>query len=180
MNLIELIFLAVALGIDCLVVSFSQGLCFFENKKRNTFALALTMGLFQGGMPLISYFLTGLVSSYLDSISSWIVFSIFMFLGIKFILEAGDSKKEAVKCTIGFKNLLLLGIATSIDALGAGVTLKFTATNIVEAVIIIGLASFIMSVSGFLIGCKFKKFPSEYLAVFGGLILMGLAIKAIL
>lgn len=179
MNFAELILLAVALGIDCLIVSFSQGLCFCKNKKRNSLALAATMGLFQGGMPLISYFLTGTVSKYLDSISSWIVFSIFMFLGIKFIFEAFQTENKDTLCTIGLKNLMLLGIATSIDALGAGVTLKFTGTNIFEAVIIIGPASFFMSVFGFYFGCKFKHFPSKHLAVFGGIILIGLAIKAL-
>ena len=180
MNLIELILLSVALGIDCLIVSFSQGLCFCKNKKRNALSLAVTMGLFQGAMPLISYFLTGTISKYLDSISPWIVFSIFMFLGIKFIFEAFQTENEDTMCTIGLKNLILFGIATSIDALGAGVTLKFTSTNIFEAATIIGLTSFFMSVIGFSAGCKFKKFPSKHLAVLGGIILIGLAVKAIL
>lgn len=179
MNLIELILLSAALGIDCLVVSFSQGLCFYNNKKRNAISLAVTMGSFQGGMPLITYFLTGMVSKYLNSISSWIVFSIFMFLGIKFIIEAFQKGNYDTPCSIGLKNLILLGIATSIDAFGAGVTLKFTDTNIFKAATIIGLASFFMSAIGFAAGCKFKTLPSKYLAVLGGTILIGLAFKAI-
>ena len=138
------------------------------------------MGLFQGGMPMISFFITGTVSKYLDSISSWIVFSIFIFLGLKFIFETSKLKNENTLCAIGIKNLILLGIATSIDAFGAGVTLKFTGTNVIEAVMIIGSVSFIMSILGFSIGCKFKKFPSQYLSAAGGLILIGLAIKAII
>ena len=180
LSLIEIIFLSAALGIDCLIVSFAQGLIFTSKKKRNSFILALTMGLFQGIMPLISYYPTGLISKYLSQYSSWIVFTIFLVLGLKFIIEAYGQKEKQEVCKIGLKCLIALGIATSIDALGAGVTLKLLNTNIVSAAVIIASASFIMSLTGFWTGNKIKKNTKKYLEITGGIILIGLAVKSIL
>ena len=180
MSLIELIFLSIALGIDCFVVSFSQGLIFTKNRTLNSLKLALTMGGFQGGMPIISFFATGLVSGYVESFAKWIVFAIFAVLGLNFIIGA-ISKEEKTKLTcISLKCLISFGIATSIDALGAGVSLKFTNTNIIEAVIIIGLGSFLLSLAGFWSGNRICKLPSKLLETIGGLILLGLAVKALL
>ena len=180
MTLVEIILFAIALGIDCLVVSFCQGLVFTKNRTKNSLALALTMGGFQGGMPVISYLATGLVSNYLTLYTKWIVFAIFMFLGVKFLYEAFNEKEECPICNIDFKCLILMGVATSIDALGAGVGLKLTATPLLEAVLIIGFASFVMSLTGFWAGNKFKSLPTKYLEIAGGLILIGLAIKSLL
>ena len=181
LNLIELIFLSVALGIDCLIVSFAQGLIFTSKKKRNSFLLGLTMGIFQGIMPLIGYYPTGLISGYLTEYSSFIAFMIFLILGIKFIIEAYKEKnQEKEVCKIGFRCLIVMGIATSMDAFGAGITLKFLNADIILAVIIIGLASFIMSISGFWAGNKITQIPSRYLEISGGAILIILAIKALI
>ena len=167
MRLTEIILLAMALGIDCLIVS------------KNSILLASTMGIFQGGMPIISYFATGFVSGYLETYANWIVCLIFMFLGCKFFFEASETKDDCKICCIDFKCLILIGIATSIDALGAGVGLKLTSSNIIIGSLIIGLASFVMSLTGFWIGNRFKNLPTEYLEICGGLILIVLAIKAI-
>lgn len=180
MNLIEVIFLGLALGIDCCVVSFSQGLIFTSNRLKNSLMLALTMGFFQGAMPAIGYFGTGLISRYIESFSHWIVFIIFAALGIKFIIEAFQAKDDEKVCCIGLKCLITLAIATSIDALAAGISLNLSGTKILIPVLIIGAASFFMSLFGFWIGNCFKKFPSKYLEIAGGLILCALAVKALL
>ncbi len=181
MSLAELILLSVALGIDCLVVSFSQGLIFNSNRFRNSLALACTMGLFQGIMPLIGSFGASAISRYVETFADWIVFAIFMLLGLKFIFEAfQNSEEEAKICCIGFKCLMAMGLATSIDAFGAGVSLHFSGVNILYAVLIIGLASFLLSVLGFVIGNSLKHLPSKYLEICGGLILIGFAVKALI
>lgn len=94
MHLVEILFLAVALGIDCLVVSFSQGLIFTHNRVKNSLALAFTMGLAQGLMPCFGYVFTGLISSYIQAYAKWLVFIIFFILGAKFIYEAFQEKDE--------------------------------------------------------------------------------------
>ena len=179
MHLIEILFLAVALGIDCLLVSFSQGLIFTHNRVKNSLALAFTMGFSQGIMPCFGYFFTGLISSYIEAYAKWFVFIIFFILGAKFIYEAFNEKEEKISC-IDLKCLVSLGIATSIDALASGVSLNLTKTPLLLSVLLIGFMSFIMSMAGFWSGNFFKKLPSKYLEISGGIILIFLAFNSIL
>lgn len=105
MSLIEILFLSIALGIDCCVVSFSQGLIFTANRRKNSFLLALTMGAFQGIMPAIGYFFANLISKYVETFSHWLVFVIFAALGIKFIIEAFHEKKRTKSAVSGLNAL---------------------------------------------------------------------------
>ena len=179
MNLIDIILLSVALGSDCLVVSFSQGLIFGENRWVNSLKLAFVMGLFQGSMPVIGYIGTDKLYKYIMPYSKWIVFGIFLALGLKFIFESFTSDKPPVKC-LDMKCLISLGVATSIDALVSGATIRLTQTNIILAGLIIGLGSFLMSLIGFWSGNKLKSICSTCLEKAGGLILIALAIKSII
>ncbi len=178
MNLIDVMFLSAALGVDCLVVSFSQGLIFTSARIKNSSMLALTMGIFQAVMPCIGYYAAASVSRYIEPFSKWIVFAIFTALAIKFIYEAFQEKEETV-CCIGLKCLIGMGLATSIDALGAGVNLHLTKTPLVFSALLIGLASVVMSLSGFWLGNFFKKLPSKFLEIAGGLILLILGVKGL-
>lgn len=178
MSLIDVILLAVALGIDCLIVSFSQGLIFKNNRIKNSLSLAVTMGFFQGVMPVIGYVGTNSLYKLLVPFSRWIVFGIFFILGIRFILEAFQPKEEEIQC-IGLKCLIGLGVATSIDALVSGATLRLTHTNLLLSVLLIGIISFLMSVAGFWGGNFIKNIPSKYLEIAGGFILILLAVKSL-
>lgn len=178
MNFIDLILLGLALGVDCFVVSFSQGLIFKSEKVKNSFKLALTMGLFQGVMPVIGYIGTNSLYKYVVPYSKWIVFGIFLLLGLKFIVESFQPKEKEVQC-IGLKCLLGLGLATSIDALVSGASIRLTQTSLLISVMIIGIASFLMSIGGFYSGNFIKNIPSKFLEITGGLILVALAIKSL-
>ncbi len=179
MTLVEVIFLSIALGMDCLIVSFSQGLLVKFKRKKVSNILALIMGLFQGGMPIISYLLTGIVYDYVAPFAKTLVFGIFMFLGGKFIIEALKTEKESAQTHLGYKMFLLLGLATSIDALGAGISLKLTHTSLLLSCGIIALGSYLMSLGGFWGGCCLKKTNTKYLEIAAGIILVLLAIKAL-
>lgn len=179
MNLIDIILLGIALGIDCFVVSFSQGLIFNCNRVKNSLSLACIMGLFQGLMPVIGYVGTNSLSNILVPFSKWIVFGIFFILGVKFIVEAFKPKEESVQC-IGLKCLIGLGIATSIDALVSGATIRLTGASLLLSCMIIGIASFVMSMAGFWSGNFVKNIPSKYLEIAGGIILILLAVKAVI
>lgn len=178
MNFIDLILLGLALGVDCFVVSFSQGLIFKSEKVKNSFKLALTMGLFQGVMPIIGYIGTNSLYKYVVPYSKWIVFGIFLLLGLKFIVESFQPKEKEVQC-IGLKCLLGLGLATSIDALVSGASIRLTQTSLLISVMIIGIASFLMSIGGFYSGNFIKNIPSKSLEITGGLILVALAFKSL-
>ena len=179
LSLIDIILLAIALGIDCLLVSFSQGLMLRGKKTVNSFKLALTMGLFQGLMPCIGYTGTNYIYELVEPYSKWVAFGIFFVLGMKFILEAFETAKEEI-CCIEFRCLISLGVATSIDALVAGANLNLLHTPLLNATVLIGLVSFFMSLVGFWFGNFLKKFNKKYLEVTGGIILIFLALKSII
>lgn len=185
MSYVDIILLAIALSVDACVVSFSYGLCLEMRHKRSAFALASTTGFFQGFMPFISYAVLNCAkNSFIPDISScsftkWIVFVIFMYLGLTFIYEARN-KTDIPKLCLTFKALILVGIATSIDALSAGVSLFLTSSPMKFSIITIGLVTFINSLLGYYFGNRLKLLKSNYLEIIGGLILVGLAIKNIL
>ncbi len=180
MNFLDLLILSIALGVDCLLVSFSQGLVVSKKRKRTSLKLAVTMGLFQGIMPAISYFFTDYVDEYVEPYGAWIVFTIFMCLAFKIFTETFYGREEADEiCYIGLKGYLLMGIATSIDALASGINLQLTNTPLIKASVIIGLGSFIMALSGFWMGNFLKKLPSKILGSIGCIILIFLAFKSL-
>lgn len=178
MSNIDILILAIALSIDACVVSFSNGLIFTHNKRINSFMLAFSVGFFQFLMPIIGYFLAQIVSKYVEPYSHWIVFGIFILLGAKLIKDAFKTEKEEkLNCYLCFSYILLISVATSIDALGAGVSLAFSGAKILFPAIIIGVVTFVNSLLGFWGGYLFKKFPTKNLEISGGLILILLAFK---
>ena len=179
MNHIEIFLLAIALSVDACVVSFTYGLSFNQNRLKNALLLALFTGCFQGLMPAIGYHLTTFVRSFIAPYANLIVFTIFAFLGIKFIKEAFNSKDNK-PCCIGFMCLLLIGIATSIDAFSAGISLSLYGNLILKPALLITLITFINSLLGFNLGGKLKNLPTKNLEISAGVILIGLGIKALL
>ncbi len=180
MSYIEIILLALALSVDACVVSFSYGLVSHNMRARNSMLLALFTGVFQGIMPVIGYFLTGIVKSYIEPYSGLLIFIIFCYLGVKFIKEAFEEKKLQNPTCLGAGCLLLVGVATSIDAFSAGISLSLLGNKILKPAVLIAAVTFINSHLGFWFGGKFKNIPSRPLEVTAGLILVGLGIKAVL
>ncbi len=176
MNFSELILLAFALSIDACVVAFSYGLCIENKKKLSSLALATSTGFFQAFMPVIGYFFTDLVKTFIEPYSRFIVFIIFAYLGYTFIKE-GLTKEKPKKLCVSLKALFLIGIATSIDAFSAGISLSLTNTSIKLSALLIGVITFINTLIGYWSGYGLKVFNPKYLQILGGLILIGLAIK---
>ena len=175
--------IAVALSIDATVVSFTQGLIFQKNKRLASFTLAFFVGFFQFFMPLIGWIAASFIHSYVENIAKWIAFLIFLFLGIKIIFDA-TRKKEDTNCEcaeqtpkLSLNFLLAVSVATSIDALGAGVSFNLLNKPIVFAAVLIGIITFINSLIGFWSGCCCRKINSKFLEIFAGIILIFLAIK---
>lgn len=181
MSNFDILILAIALSIDACVVSFSNGLIFTQNKRLNSVMLAASVGFFQFLMPIIGYFLAQSINKYVEPYDQWIVFGIFVLLGVKFIKDSfNEEKEEKLNCYLCFKYILLISIATSIDALGAGVSIAFSGTKILFPAIVIGIVTFINSLLGFWGGYLFKKFPTKNLEIAAGLILIGLAFKILI
>ena len=179
MTYVEIILLAFALSIDACVVSFTYGITFNQNRVRTALMLATFTGFFQGLMPVIGYHLTSFVKTFIAPYASLIVFTIFVFLGLKFIKEAFDKDKKE-PCCVSLTCLLLIGIATSIDAFSAGISLALYGNHILKPALLITLITFINSLLGFKLGGKLKTLPTKVLEILAGIILIILGIKAIL
>ena len=178
MSYFEIFILAIALSIDACVVSFTCALKFREAHLKNSVLLSLCTGFFQALMPVIGYYLTNFVKVYIEPYSKFIVFIIFVYLGIKFIIEANE-KKENLTASLNSKTLFLIGIATSIDAFSAGISLSLFGNKILKPAVLIGGITFIDSALGYYTGLKLKKLPSKFLEISGGALLILLGIKAL-
>lgn len=178
MTYLEVFLLAVALSVDAFVVSFSYGLSFNQNRIKNAILLATFTGVFQGIMPCFGYFLTTFVKSGIAPYANPIIFTIFVFLGLKIIKESFDKDKKT-PCCIGLTCLLLIGIATSLDAFSAGISLLLCGNLILKPALLITGITFINSLIGFNLGGKLKYLPTQWLEILAGLILISLGIKAL-
>lgn len=178
MSFFDIIVLAIALSIDAAVVSFFNGLIFKEQRIKKSLLLAFTVGFFQFGMPVIGYFFAQIVTQYVKPYSPWLIFGIFFILGAKFIHDAFDEEKD--KDFIFRKRYLLaVGIATSIDALFAGVSISLSGISILYPSIIIGIITFINSMFGFWITNFIKSLSTKFLEITGGIILILLGFKVL-
>ncbi len=130
-------------------------------------------------MPAAGYYLTGIIKSFIEPFAPIIVFGIFTYLGIKFIIEAFEPEKKKNLC-LDFKCLILVGIATSIDAFSAGISLSLFGNRILKPALLIGIVTFINSTLGFYLGGKFKHLPAKSLEIMSGVLLIILGIKSLL
>ena len=190
MSLIELFILAVGLSMDAFAVAICKGLSLRKVSLKECTKVGLYFGGFQAGMPLIGYFLGVQFKDYITSIDHWIAFILLSFIGINMIREAMDKDEdesivnlaeaavgEEEVNELGFKNMVMLAIATSIDALAVGVTFAFLQVDIVPAVLFIGIVTFALSAIGVKIGNVFgTKYKSKAEAA-GGIILILIGLK---
>ncbi|MBQ3311043.1 manganese efflux pump [bacterium] len=178
MTLLSLILLAIALSIDACVVSFAHGLVLCDLRMKNSLLLSVFTGSAQGIMPIIGYFLAKPFYNMILPISKWLSFAIFLYLGLKFIQESFEKDKEVPMC-LDLKCLLIISVATSIDALAAGVPLTFTSVNIFKAAMLIASTTFLFAFAGFWTSCFFTNFKTRYLEILAGLILIFIAIESL-
>ena len=178
MELISIVIIAFGLAMDAFAVSVACGAAYRELKIQHALRMALFFGGFQAFMPLIGA-LAGLsLKAYIQEADHWIAFAILSAVGGKMIYESfriTEAEKNLHPSSILI--LLTLSIATSIDALAVGITLSLVSLNIITAVIIIGLITFILSYIGIYIGKKFGHFFENKIEAFGGFILIALGVK---
>ncbi|MDR1460867.1 MAG: manganese efflux pump MntP family protein [Campylobacteraceae bacterium] len=174
--MIELLLLAFALCMDAFAVSLGIG----AKDKNIAFKAALYFGAFQGIMPLIGFMIGKGSAEYIASFDHWIAFSLLGFLGLKMIHESfkKDGNKENFRIT--HKTLLLLAIATSLDALAAGFTLIFLDSSLYVSIAVIVLVTFIFSFLGVKIGAKSGKWLGSAAEILGGIVLIGIGVKILI
>lgn len=180
MGLLELFLIAIGLSMDAFAVSVCRGLKMPKLNLRQGVIIALFFGGFQAGMPLLGWLLGKQFETYITSIDHWIAFILLSIIGIKMIVEGlcddGEGDKEEADFSI--KELLILAIATSIDALAVGITFAFLQVSIVPAVGFIGITTFVLSFIGVIIGNAFGIKYKSKAEIAGGIILifMGLSL----
>ena len=181
---IELFLMGIGLSMDAFAVSVCKGLGMVKVNKKQTVTIGLFFGGFQALMPFIGWVLGRQFEHYIKSIDYWVAFVLLGFIGGKMMVESlkkeedGVVKKEDVPLNI--KEMFVLAVATSIDALAVGITFAFLGTPIVEAISIIGCTTFVISVGGVYIGNFFGSKYKNRAEFVGGLILVLLGLKILL
>ena len=177
MSLSELFILAVGLSMDAFAVSVCKGLSMQKMNWRHALVIGLFFGGFQAGMPLIGYLLGMGFQSRIEAVDHWIAFLLLGFIGINMIRESRDTDEEHVDPSIGFRTMVVLAVATSIDALAVGVTFAFLQVAILPAVCFIGVVTFFLSAVGVKIGNVFGTRYKSRAELTGGIILVLMGIK---
>lgn len=181
---IELLLIGVGLSMDAFAVSVCKGLAMKKVNKKQAVIIGLYFGGFQGLMPFIGWLLGVSFQKYITSIDHWIAFGLLVFIGGKMILEAvRDSDVQEIKekdPPLDHKEMFILAIATSIDALAVGITFAFLDTPILEAVVTIGFTTFILSILGVVVGNFFGTRYKKKAEIAGGIILVLIGVKILL
>lgn len=185
MSFVELFLIAVGLAMDAFAVSICKGLQMKKINYGHGAVIALFFGVFQGVMPLLGWFLGSSFGSYITRADHWVAFVLLAFIGGKMIYEAlhGDDDEEMSEGgdTLDIKELLILSVATSIDALAVGITFALLPdTNIWVSITAIAIVTFVLSLIGVVIGNRFGTKYKNKAELFGGVILVLIGLKILL
>ena len=176
--MIQLILLGSGLAMDAFSVCLSFGVCHPKSKIYSALRLAFFTGFFQFLMPLIGWFIGELLGKYFFKYSNWIAFGILTAIGLKMIIEAIIEKEKCDPVDISRgKHLIIVCLATSIDALAAGLSLGIMNMPLLMAATVIGCITFIFSFSGVYLGKIAGYMLGRWAEILGGTILIGIGIK---
>ena len=177
MGIVSIFLTAFALSMDAFAVSVTKGITLKKINYSIATKIAFFFGLFQGVMPLIGWSLGIRFESYIKSFDHWIALFLLSFIGIKMIFDAKEDDGNNNSSKLDNKELILLSIATSIDALAVGVSFAFLSINIIPICLAIGIITFLMCFMGVLIGKKIGNVFKSYAQMIGGLILILIGIN---
>ena len=180
MTIIEIILIAIGLAMDAFAVSICKGLSMKKMSWKKALIVGAYFGIFQGLMPVIGYFLGSTFEALVTQIDHWIAFILLTLIGANMLKEAFGKECESCNDSVDFKTMIMLAIATSIDALAIGISFAFLKTNIILAALVIGSITFAICVIGVKIGNKFGNKYEKKAEIAGGLILVFMGIKILL
>lgn len=180
MGAIEILLISIGLAMDAFAVSVCKGLAMKKMSWKKAIIIGLYFGAFQAIMPTIGFFLGTTFERFITNVDHWIAFILLVGIGINMVKEAFDKESENRNDDVDVKTMLVLSIATSIDALAIGITFACLKIHIVMSVITIGLITFIISVIGVKIGNRFGDKYEKKAEIMGGVILILLGIKILL
>ena len=179
-QLITVILIAFGLAMDCFAVSITRGMSAKKNRIRTAFLIAISFGTFQAIMPVIGWYLGETFITLIEGIDHWIAFALLAVIGLKMIWETRTPETKKEESDLSIPILLTLSVATSIDALAAGLSIAFLGIPVYFSAIIIGAASFLLSLVGFYLGKKAGKGFGSKMEIVGGLVLIGIGLKILI
>lgn len=182
MGVVEIIVLAIGLSMDAFAVAICKGLAMNKVSFKSALIVGTWFGGFQALMPTIGYFIGKQFSNYIDKYDHWIAFFLLAIIGGNMIKESFSKEEEAVQGSLGFKVMLTMAVATSIDAMAAGVSFSFSGIvlPIYITVALIGLITLAFSMVGVTIGSVFGDRYKSRAELLGGIMLTLLGIKMLL
>jgi len=182
MGLIAILLTAVSVSMDAFAVAMCKGLSLGNGfKLKHALKVGIYFGAFQAIMPLIGYFLGSMFIQYIEAVDHWVAFILLAIIGINMIKEAFEKDEDECECCkMDAKNMLVLSLATSIDAMAVGVALSTQEIEIFSAVLLIGFTTFLFSAVGVKIGNIFGSKYKSKAELCGGAILIGMGLKFLL
>ena len=181
MSFVEILLIGIGLSMDAFSVSICKGLTTKQFSRKMALTCGLWFGFFQALMPLIGYFLGEQFEEYITAVDHWIAFGLLFLIGANMIREAVWGKEEQQNnSAMDFKTMLLLAVATSIDALAVGISFACIQVKIWSSILIIGLTTFLFSVLGVKIGNVFGSKFEKSAGIVGGIILILIGLKILL
>jgi len=181
MDLLSLLFIAVSLAMDVFAVSLGVGSSRFGNSQRTRIRMAFHFGLFQGGMTFLGWLAGTQIANWIAGFDHWIAFGLLAFVGIRMIKSGINSNEEShpVDPSRGM-TLVMLSVATSLDALAVGLSLAFLDSNILIASLVIGVVSVILSLVGTVFGGTLGSHLGKRMEIIGGILLIGIGLRIVI
>ena len=184
MDFLTVLLIGIGVAMDAFSVAVTDGIVLKKPKVQEAVKIALFFGIFQFLMPCAGYILGSAFARYITAFDHWIAFILLVFIGGKMLFEAITEKeeKEAIKNPLSFATLIVLAVATSIDALAVGVTFATIpgGLSVFAASGVIGLVTFFISFAGVYIGSKFGNLLGNKAEIAGGIVLLGIGIKILI
>ena len=178
MTFIEIFLIAVCLAMDAFAVSIASGVTLKRCYVSNAFRIAFAFGLFQALMPVIGWLAGLTLQTYIQQVDHWIAFGLLTFIGVKMIVESARLDTcERKSNPLEFGTLMMLSVATSIDALAIGISLGILHVDVWIPILIIGCVTFVISFAGVYLGDRIGRFCGNQIEKIGGLVLIGIGVK---
>lgn len=180
MDLLSVVLIAVGLAMDAFAVAICKGMALKRITVRDMLVVGLWFGAFQAIMPIIGYYLGSSFYDYISDYDHWIAFILLAAIGLNMIREAVSSDGEDVDADLGARTMVVLAVATSIDALAVGISLAMSGGGIMGPAVIIGVVTLAISMLGVRIGSVFGDRFGRKAELVGGAILILIGVKVLM
>jgi putative Mn2+ efflux pump MntP len=180
MDALTIVLIAVGLAMDAFAVSIAKGIVIKHQRQKTALLLASFFGGFQMLMPVIGWLAGTSLETVIAGIDHWLAFGLLLLIGSKMIYDSIRKEDGENEQSLRFHSLMVLAVATSIDALMIGLSFAFLQIQILLPILVIGLITFFLSLTGFFFGCGLGRIFGNKIKIVGGLILLAIGMRILL